>query len=149
MPMRPTDPSPEDEAVRLAFCRPVNAECRLRPCVWVSQLLQAIGFEPNAFVLVGHYPLPNANAADQQLDTTNPKIDPSLASMSAASLAAGVVANLAIRGRAGRELSEPLGDTVLLGGGGVLNGFLPKTMSPFVDTTFFTNAQLGTANLVR
>ena len=148
MPMMPTDSSPEDKKVRPAFS---PSRPRLRPCAWYSQLLAAIGFDPKKraeLVFIAHYPSPNAEAQNQLNNITKPKVDASLAAMAMPSVVAGEVAKLAILARTGSELGAPLGNSTLLPGGGLLNGFVPPTMLPFLDTTMLTNAQLGAENVV-
>ena len=148
MPMRPADPSAKDTEVRPAFS---PSRPRLRPCAWSSQLLAAIGFDPQKLeklAFIGHYPSPNADPMTQLKDFTKPKVDPSLASMAVPSVVAGEVAKLAIRARTGSVLGARLGNSTLLPGGGILNGHLAYTMPPFSDTTMSTDAKLGADNVV-
>jgi hypothetical protein len=117
----------------------------------VFQLLAAIGFDAQKlekYVLLGHYPSPNADAMNQLNDVALAKVDPSLAAMAMPSVVAGEVAKLAIRARTGSVLGARLGNSTLLPGGGILNGHLAYTMPPFSDTTMSTDAKLGADNVV-
>ena len=117
----------------------------------VFQLLAAIGFDAQKlekYVLLGHYPSPNADAMNQLNDVALAKVDPSLAAMAVPSVVAGEVAKLAIRARTGSVLGARLGNSTLLPGGGILNGHLAHTFPVFFDTTMGTNAKLGADNVV-
>ena len=148
MPMKATESSPDNAEVSPAILPSQSPECS--PCVWSSQRLEAIGFDPqkrNAMVFIANYPSPNADATNQLKDVSKAEVDPSLAAMMMPFVAANAVVGKAIEDLTGCVLDAPLGISTLLDDG-VLNGFIPEIAPLFTDTTMFTDAQLGALNVV-
>jgi len=148
MPMKATESSPDNAEVRPAILPSQSPECS--PCVWSSQLLEAIGFDAqkrNAMVIIANYPSPGADARHQLKDVSKAEVDPSLAAMMKPFVAANAVVGMAIQELTKRVLDAPLGDSTLLGDG-VLNGFIPKITPIFTDATMRTDAQRGALNVV-
>ena len=148
MPMKATESSPVNAEVSPAILPSQSPECS--PCVWSSQLLEAIGFDAqkrDRMVLIANYPSPDADARTQLEDVSKAAVDPSLAAMMKPFVAANAVVGKAIQDLTGCVLDAPLGISTLLDDG-VLNGFIPEITPVFTDTTMFTDAQRGALNVV-